>query len=89
MGSVYQNSAIHRVSRILPVDSNAELRQLVAGTYSSHFSSLSESTRTEVSAAIVSALTYVWAVLITAGALSFILAFLLGVSMPQLLQTFS
>ena len=80
MGSIYQNLAIFEVSQILPSESAVNVRQLVAGTYSGMFKSLSESTRDQVVAAVISAMRFVWLMTLTAGAVTVILSCFLGVS---------
>ena len=86
MGSVYQNRAIRNVSHILPTYTDAEIRQLVAGTYSNLFSSLPESIQSQVVQAIISAMTSVWTILMAAGALTVILALFLPVCKLHLLH---
>ena len=80
MGSVYQGLAAIKVADVLPGQQSTCIQQLLAGTQSSMYSTLSSQIRQDVIVAIVSAMRYVWTVTLTAGALTVLLSIFLGVS---------
>lgn len=78
-GSVYQNTALNRVLRVLPERSRAEITELIAGASSDAFKRLSESEKNVVIPQITSAMGNVWLLFIVAGALSFVASLGIGV----------
>ena len=80
MGSIYQGLAAVKVSAILPGQQPTYVQELLAGTQSSTYSTLSTQTRQDVIVAIVSAMRYVWTVTLTAGALTVVLSIFLEAS---------
>ncbi|KAJ3546442.1 hypothetical protein NM208_g1997 [Fusarium decemcellulare] len=70
-GTVFQNMAVKEVGKALPQSSGYEVAQLVAGTSSNAFRSLSFADKTTVITSITSAIRKVWLLFIVAASLSF------------------
>lgn len=79
-GSVFQNTAIQKISSVLPGVSPADMSQLVAGTSSSVYQALSATERGAVVAHIADAMGNVWILFTAAAGLSFLLSLPLVVS---------
>lgn len=79
-GSIYQNTALQKVSQAMPKLSAADISNLVAGTSSRTYKALSESERALVAPQITDAMSNVWLFFLVAGILSFVLTPPLGVS---------
>ncbi|KAI8650581.1 MFS domain-containing protein [Fusarium keratoplasticum] len=79
-GTVFQNTAIKEVGQALPQLSPDEIAELVAGTSSKAFQSLSPSERSTVITNITSAIRNVWLLFLVAAALSFAFSVPLAVS---------
>jgi len=79
-GTVFQNTAIQEVGQALPQLSADEIADLVAGTSSKAFQSLSPSERSTVIMNITSAIRNVWLLFLVAAALSFAFSLPLAVS---------
>lgn len=79
-GTIYQNTAIKNIMSSVPGTSRGEVFEIIAGTSSPAFMSLSPSVQTEVVAQIIKSMSGVWALLIAGMALSFVLSLFLGVS---------
>lgn len=59
-GSIYQNTALQKVSQAMPKLSAADISNLVAGTSSRTYKALSESERALVAPQITDAMSNVW-----------------------------
>jgi hypothetical protein len=79
-GSIYQNTALQKVSQAMPKLSAADISNLVAGTSGKTYKGLSESERALVAPEITNAMSNVWLFFLVAGVLSFLLTPFLGVS---------
>ncbi|KAI8649905.1 MFS domain-containing protein [Fusarium sp. Ph1] len=79
-GTVFQNTAIKEAGQALPHLSSDEIAELVAGTSSKAFQSLSPSEKSTVVMNITSAIRSVWLLFLVAAALSFALSLPLAVS---------
>ncbi|KAJ6153418.1 hypothetical protein N7497_007737 [Penicillium chrysogenum] len=77
-GSIYQNTALQKVSQAMPKLSAADISNLVAGTSSQTYKALSESERALVAPQITDAMSNVWLFFLVAGILSFVLTPPLG-----------
>ncbi|CAI7590854.1 unnamed protein product [Penicillium viridicatum] len=77
-GSIYQNTALQKVSQAMPKLSAADISNLVAGTSSRTYTALSESERALVAPQITDAMSNVWLFFLVAGILSFVLTPSLG-----------
>ncbi|KAL6355620.1 hypothetical protein LRP88_11223 [Fusarium phalaenopsidis] len=73
-GTVFQNTAIKEAGQALPHLSSDEIAELVAGTSSKAFQSLSPSEKSTVVMNITSAIRNVWLLFLVAAALSFALS---------------
>nr|ART34992.1 putative Major Facilitator Superfamily transporter [Fusarium babinda] len=71
-GSLFHNVAVDKVSKALPSVSDTEIGNLIAGTSSNTFKSLSEADKGLVIPEIASAMKSVWAFFTAAAALSFV-----------------
>lgn len=80
-GAVFQNTAITKVSKVLPDASSAEISILVAGTSNSVFKSLPEATKALILPQITEAMRGVWIFYLTAASLSFVASLAIGVSL--------
>lgn len=83
-GTVFQNTAIKEVGQALPQLSADDIAELVAGTSSKAFQSLSLSERPIVITSITSAIKNVWLLFLVAAALSFMFSLPLAVSPSSL-----
>lgn len=79
-GTVFQNTATKEVGQALPHLSSDEIAELVAGTSSEAFQTLSPSEKSIVVMNITSAIRNVWLLFLVAAALSFALSLPLAVS---------
>ena len=71
-GSLFHNIAVDKVGRALPDVSKTEIGNLIAGTSSAAFKSLSEANKALVIPEIANAMTSIWAFFLAAAALSFV-----------------
>ena len=78
MGTIYNNEALQNVQAVLPNAAPGDILQALTGTSSATFQQLDDATKNNVVNAIITSMGPVWLVLMTAGALSFILSFFLG-----------
>lgn len=79
-GTVFQNTAVKEVGSSLPRLSANEIAELVAGTSSKAFQSLSSSERSTAITNVTSAIRNVWLLFLAAAALSFAFSLPLAVS---------
>ncbi|KAK4691486.1 MFS transporter, DHA2 family, glioxin efflux transporter, partial [Lecanoromycetidae sp. Uapishka_2] len=75
--AVFLNGATNRIAAVLPTAPRADIRAAVAGAGSAFIKNLDEKTRADVLNAIVQAMSRVWILGITAGALVTILSLLM------------
>lgn len=73
-GAIFQNMAFLACRPILSDRPEAAVRQLISGSSFGSFSTLAEDERFQVADTIVAAISYIWAILMVAGALSLVLA---------------
>lgn len=78
-GAVFQNEAFRKVVSVLPNVDRGSLREAITGTNSAYFDTLSNSDRDQLLSGVVSALSSVYVVVIVAGAVTVLVAFLLPV----------
>ena len=79
-GTIFQNKAIKRLSKLLSTLSQATIRGMVAGTDSAYFQSLDLATKEKVAGVIVDAISQAYVIVIAAGALTLLLSLFLPVS---------
>ena len=79
-GSLFHNEAVDKVGKVLPDVSQTEIENLVAGSSSKAFQALSEMEKILVIPEIDSAISTVWAFLLSAAALSVVCSLPLLVS---------
>ena len=85
-GAVFPNTAMSKVSAVLPKASPAELSDLVVGTSSQTFNDLPEAQKSLVIKQITDAIRSVWLLFLVAAAISFILSLGIRVSVQKFLQ---
>lgn len=78
MGTSYQNLVLKKIAAILPDAPNSDIRKFIAGTSNKLSSSLTVEQYSAVTDAIIESMRAVWALLIVAGGLCFLLSFFLG-----------
>ena len=79
-GTLYQNIAMQKVAKALVSTSDAEIVDLIAGTHSRAYQSLSESDKTILIPEVTEAMRSVWVLFVTGAAVSFLLSLFLSVS---------
>lgn len=80
-GSLYQNIAVEKISRILPDATKEEIMQLTSGRYSSAFQSLSTGIRDQVVQEVTLSIRNGFLIVVAGSALAFISSFFLSVSL--------
>lgn len=78
-GTVFQNTAIAEVGKALPDLPKDQVSELIAGTSSHAFQSLSEIEKSIVVTSITAAIRCVWLLFMVAAAISFVFSLLLAV----------
>ncbi|CAD6441947.1 2f7a18d7-e586-4b93-8b0c-640762a50d6d [Sclerotinia trifoliorum] len=73
-GTIFQNEAIKKLSKLLPNLNRATIQGMVAGTDSAYYDSLDAVNREKVAAVIVDAISQAYIIVIAAGALTLILS---------------
>ncbi|EEP76519.1 predicted protein [Uncinocarpus reesii 1704] len=79
-GALFQNFALKNVKQALPALSRTEIKDLIAGTSSHAFKSLSDEDKVRVIPQIASAMRSVWLLFLAGAVISFILSVTLAVS---------
>ena len=81
-GTLYQNIAIRKVGEALVSTSDVWTIDLIAGTHSQAYQSLSENTKAILIPEVTDAMRSVWFLFVTGAAVSFFLSLFLSVSSP-------
>jgi len=81
-GTLYQNIAMKKVAQALVRTSDVEIVDLIAGTHSRAYQSLSENEKVIVIPEVTDAMRSVWFLFVTGATVSFLLSLFLSVSSP-------
>ena len=81
-GTLYQNIAMKKVAQALVRTSDVEIVDLIAGTHSRAYQSLSENEKAIVIPEVTDAMRSVWFLFVTGATVSFLLSLFLSVSSP-------
>lgn len=81
-GTIFQNTAIAEVGKALPDLPKDQVSELIAGTSSHAYQSLSQIEKSVVVTSITSAIRNIWLLFMVAAAVSFVFALPLAVSPP-------